>query len=50
MTETSAVALAIKEGGVPLGQDPAYWHSLIPETVAAEFLDLTPRSMQEFGR
>ena len=26
--------------------DPAYWHELIPETEAAEFLDLTPRSMQ----
>ena len=25
---------------------PAYWHSLIPETEAAEFLDLTPRTMQ----
>ena len=26
--------------------DLAYWHELIPETEAAEFLDLTPRSMQ----
>ncbi len=46
MTETSAVALATDGGDLPLGQDPAYWHSLIPETEAAEFLDLTPRTMQ----
>ena len=26
--------------------DPAYWHSLISEIEAADFLDLTPRSMQ----
>ncbi len=26
--------------------DPAFWHELIPETDAADFLDLTPRSMQ----
>ena len=26
--------------------DPAFWHELIPETEAADFLDLTPRSMQ----
>ncbi len=26
--------------------DPAFWYELIPETKAAEFLDLTPRSMQ----
>ena len=25
---------------------PAFWHELIPETEAADFLDLTPRSMQ----
>ncbi len=26
--------------------DPAFWHELISETEAADFLDLTPRSMQ----
>ena len=26
--------------------DPAFWHELIPETEAAEFLNLTTRSMQ----
>ena len=46
MTETSAVALATDGGDLPLGQDPAYWHSLIPETEAAEFLNMTSRSMQ----
>ena len=46
MTETSAVALATDGGDLPLGEDPAYWHSLIPETEAAEFLDLTSRTMQ----
>ncbi len=46
MTETSAVVLATDGGDIPLGQDPAYWHSLIPETEAAEFLDLTSRTMQ----
>lgn len=46
MTETSAVALATDGGDLPLGQDAAYWYSLIPETEAAKFLDLTPRTMQ----
>ncbi len=46
MIETSAVALATDGGDLPLGQDPAYWHSLIPETEAAEFLNMTSRSMQ----
>ena len=26
--------------------DPRFWHELIPETEAAKFLNLTPRSMQ----
>ncbi len=39
MTQTSAVA-------PELGSNPGYWHELISETHAAEFLDLTPRSMQ----
>ena len=28
--------------------DPEYWHALIDENVAAEFCDVTPRSMQKF--
>ncbi len=46
MTETSAVALAANGGENSPGQDPGYWHSLISETEAGDFLDLTPRSMQ----
>ena len=46
MTEASPTSLATNGGDIPLGQDPAYWHSLIPETEAAEFLDMTSRSMQ----
>ena len=39
MTETSA--------GAPEPRfDSAYWHELIPETEAADFLNLTTRSMQ----
>ena len=46
MTETSAGALATSEEASPIGQDPGYWHSLIDESESADFLDLTPRSMQ----
>lgn len=46
MTETSAVALATSGEASPFGQDPGYWHSLIDENESANFLDLTPRSMQ----
>ena len=28
--------------------DPEYWHSLVDENVAAEFCDVTPRSMQKW--
>ena len=28
--------------------DPEYWYSLIDEQVAAEFLDVTPRTMQRW--
>ena len=28
--------------------DPEYWHALIDENVAAEFCDVTTRSMQKF--
>ena len=28
--------------------DPAFWHELIPETEAADFLDVTPRSLQSW--
>ncbi len=46
MTETSAGALATSGEASPFGQDPSYWHSLIDESESADFLDLTPRSMQ----
>ena len=46
MAETSAVALATNGEALPPGQDPGYWHSLIDESESADFLDLTPRSMQ----
>ena len=46
MTEPSAAALAAVDQAPEPGSNPGYWHELIPETDAAEFLDLTPRSMQ----
>ena len=54
MTETSAVALLgqPKDGDcdaalADLLQAP-HWHSLIDEKVAAEFLDLKPRTLQDW--
>ncbi len=46
MTEASAAAIAAVDQAPEPGSNPGYWHELIPETVAADFLDLTPRSMQ----
>ena len=46
MTETSAVALAMVDRAPEPEFDSGYWHELISETEAADFLDLTPRSMQ----
>ena len=46
MTETSAAALAAVDQAPEPGLNPGYWHELIPEIEAGEFLDLTPRSMQ----
>ncbi len=48
MTEANPIGSpGIGHNGPPSEiDDPAFWHSLIPETEAAEFLDLTPRSMQ----
>ena len=46
MTETSAVALAAVDQAPESGASPDFWFQLINETVAAEFLNLTPRSMQ----
>ena len=46
MTETSAAVLATNGGALPPGQDPGYWHSLIDENEAAEFLGVTGRTMQ----
>ena len=28
--------------------DPEYWHALVDEDVAGDFLDVTPRSMQKW--
>ena len=46
MTEPSAVAPTTVDQAPDPGLNPGYWHELILETEAAEFLDLTPRSMQ----
>ena len=48
MTETSATGSpGIGHNGPPSEiDDPAFWFPLINEKAAAEFLDLTPRSMQ----
>ncbi len=48
MTETTAAGSpGIGHNGPPSEiDDSAFWHELIPETEAADFLDLTPRSMQ----
>ena len=47
MTETSAVALAtVDQVPEPGSDDPGFWHELIDEKLAADFIDLTPQSMQ----
>ncbi len=43
MTE---VNVATQEAAPPSDPGHDYWNSLVDEKVAAEFLDLTPRSMQ----
>ena len=48
MTETSAVAPATVDQAPDPGFDSGYWHELIPETEAADFLDVTPRSLQSW--
>ena len=48
MTETSAVSSATNGEAPPFGEDPNYWHSLIPESEAADFLDVTPRALQDW--
>ena len=54
MTETSQVTLArkaleMRDANAPEpGFDSGYWHELIPETEAADFLDVTPRSLQSW--
>ena len=40
------ITTAADDQAPDLGSNPGYWHELIPETEAADFLDLTPRSMQ----
>jgi len=48
MTEASPTGSpGIGHNGPPSEiDDPAFWHERIPETEAADFLDLTPRSRQ----
>ncbi len=48
MTEASPMgAPGIGHNGPPSEiDDPEFWHALIPEAEAADFLDLTTRSMQ----
>ncbi len=56
MTETSQVVLARKalemrdasDQAREPGFDSGYWHELIPETEAADFLNVTPRSLQSW--
>ncbi len=45
---TEGTARAPDDPELPQGvkTDPDYWHSLIDEKVAADFLDVTPRYMQ----
>ena len=46
MTEASPTALATVDQAPELGFNSGYWQELIPETEAADFLNLTTRSMQ----
>ena len=46
MTEASPTALAAVDQVPESGASPDFWFQLIAETVGAEFLDVTPRTMQ----
>ncbi len=46
MTEASPSAFAAVDQAPESGASPDFWFQLINETAAAEFLNLTPRSMQ----
>ena len=46
MTEPSAVALATVDQVPEPGSDLGFWHELIDEKLAADFLDVTPRFLQ----
>ncbi len=46
MTETNPTALPAVDQAPESGASPDFWFQLIDETAAAEFLDLTPRTMQ----
>lgn len=48
MTEANTVAAATNGETPPFGEDPNYWHSLLPEPEAADFLDVTPRALQDW--
>ena len=46
MPEATSAALATSDKTPESGASPDFWFQLIDEKVAAEYLDLTPRSMQ----
>ena len=46
MAEANPTALAAVDQVPESGSTPDFWFQLIDETAAAEFLDLTPRTMQ----
>ncbi len=46
MTETNAVVPATVDQVPEPGFNPGYWHELIDEKLAADFLDVTPRFLQ----
>ena len=48
--ETSSEDSAGHNGGPPLEDNPEFWFALINEKVMAEFLDVTPRSLQKWRR
>ncbi len=48
MTEPNAVAPATVDQAPEPGFNPGFWHELIPETEAADFLDVTPRALQSW--
>ena len=48
MTELATVPLPSPELPPDVETDTDYWHGLIDERLAADFLDVTPRKMQQW--